>query len=96
MKKSMKENIAAILTTVVVLVAIWFGIDAFIGLVIAIYAFLDLYIWAFFAGIIAFFFAITIVALMIKIGLVLIFLTMTGLILIASVIVDIFSKKERK
>ncbi len=93
MKKSMKENIAAVLTTVVVLVAIWFGIDAFIGLVIAIYTFLDLYIWAFFAGIIAFFFAITIVALMIKIALILILFATAGLILIASVIVDIFNKR---
>jgi len=85
-KNKFKENIAAVIVTLVILVAMWFGFDAFFSLVGAIYVFLDLYIWAFFAGIIAFLFAITIVALMFKIGLVLLFLTTAGLILLIEAI----------
>ncbi len=93
-KYNIKDSITAVIVTLVILVAMWFGFDAFFGLVGAIYTFLDLYIWAFFAGIIAFFFAITITVLMIKIGLVLIFLTMAGLILLVAGIADIFSERR--
>ncbi len=63
----MKNNIGALITTVVVLFLAWVGLDAFFGLVGDLYTFLDGYIWAFFAGLIAFWAAVTIVMMMIYI-----------------------------
>ncbi len=88
MTKNLKDSILAIIATVIVLVALWFGFDAFFGLVGAIYTFLDLYIWAFFAGIIAFFFALAIIILMIKISLIMLML----LLMLALGIASIFDK----
>ncbi len=90
MTKNMKDSISAIIVTAIILVALWFGFDAFFGLVGAIYTFLDGYIWAFFAGIIAFIFTFTIIILMIKISLVLLVLTL-GLL---AVIIDAFSGRK--
>ena len=66
MKKEM-GTVPAVLITLVVLTAAWIGFDAFFGLVGAVYGFLDQYIWAFFAGIIAFFLSISIVGMMVQI-----------------------------
>lgn len=63
----MKDKIKAILAVFIIAVIIWFGLDAFIGLVANIYHFLDGFIWAFFAGIIAFFIALWLVVIMIYI-----------------------------
>lgn len=56
--KFKKENIKAAVATGVVLLLLWFGGGAFIDLVKNIYHFLDGFLWAFFAGVIAFFLAI--------------------------------------
>ena len=70
MKKDLAQNIALIIVIIAGLATVWFGFDAFFGLVGSLYTFLDEHIWAFFAWIIAFFTAIFIVGLMIKIAIV--------------------------
>jgi len=62
-----KEKIKMVLVLFVVGVFAWFGVDAFVDLVVKIYHFLDGFIWAFFAGIIAFFIAVWLVMVMIYI-----------------------------
>ena len=62
--KNFKNNPGTWLTIGLVLLALWLGIDAFFGLVGDLYHFLDGYIWAFFAGIIAFFIAIWLIIIM--------------------------------
>ena len=62
----------------------YFGLDAFFGLVSGLYIFLDGYIWAFFAGIIAFFLAISIVGIMIQISIVVLSLGLVGIASIAA------------
>ena len=61
------ENLKIILIGIIIIVAIYYGGSAFIGLMSDIYHLLDNYIWAFFAGIIAFFATISIVGIMIQI-----------------------------
>ena len=73
------ENLKLAVTALIIVVVAWYGLDAFFDLVGGIYAFLDQYIWAFFAGIIAFFFAIFLVGLMIQISLITAFLVATGI-----------------
>jgi hypothetical protein len=60
----MKNNITTWISVIVVVFILWIGLDAFFGLVGDIYHFLDGYIWAFFAGVIAFFIAVWLVILM--------------------------------
>jgi hypothetical protein len=60
----MKNNTQIGLAIIVMVFLLWIGLDAFFGLVSDIYHFLDGYIWAFFAGVIAFFIALWLVILM--------------------------------
>jgi hypothetical protein len=69
-KAQVQKNTKAAVTAIIVTTIIWFGGGAFIDLVMGIYNFLDQYIWAFFAGIIAFFFSISLVGMMFQITLV--------------------------
>jgi hypothetical protein len=65
--KFLRENLQAIIVTIIVLVLGWFLADAFFGLVGNLYHTLDQYLWAFFAGIIAFFTALWLISLCIYI-----------------------------
>jgi len=62
--KTFKNDLGTWIAIGLVLLALWLGIDAFFGLVEDLYHFLDGYIWAFFAGIIAFFIAVWLVTIM--------------------------------
>ena len=64
------EALNVVFVVLVMTVIAFFGLDAFFGLVGDLYTLLDSYIWAFFAGIIAFFTSIFIVSLMIQITLI--------------------------
>jgi hypothetical protein len=61
------EKVKAVLVTLMLMVILWFSIDGFCDLVAGIYHFIDQYIWAFFAGIIAFLIAIWLVVVMVYI-----------------------------
>ena len=61
------ENLKYIIVGVIVLVIAFFAGDAFFTLVGDMYRFLDSYIWAFFAGIMAFFIALWFVVMMVYI-----------------------------
>lgn len=64
------ENLKFGLVILVMVVVAYFGFDAFFSLVGDLYTLLDGYIWAFFAGIIAFLASISIVVIMLQITLV--------------------------
>ncbi len=81
---TIKQWLVAIIMTIV----IWFGFSAFFGLVSNIYHFLDGFIWAFFAGVIAFFVAIWLVILMWYIAI----FTVVVIIAITSIIAEKFRK----
>ena len=61
------ETFKNILVVAFIVLAIYFAGSAFFGLMADLYHLLDSYIWAFFAGIIAFFATFAIVAIMIQI-----------------------------
>ena len=87
MTNRIKENLIAVVATIGVLIVLWFGFDAFFALVGGIYIFLNTYIWAFFAGVIAFILAVSIVMLMFKITLLIFGLIVLGLLGIASLFI---------
>ena len=82
------KNLKLALTLIVVGIFIWFGVDSFINLVMNVYHFLDGFIWAFFAGIIAFFVAIWLVIIMIYISV----FSIIALIAIIVAVVRFFKK----
>ena len=84
----MKNNIQIGLTIIVMVFLLWIGLDAFFGLVGDIYHFLDGYIWAFFAGVIAFLIALWFVILMFNITLFMV----VAIIGFLAMLVEIFSK----
>jgi len=61
------NTVVFVIGVILMLVAAWFGATAFFGLVGDLYTWLDSHIWAFFAGIIAFFLSLWIVGLMLQI-----------------------------
>ena len=61
------ENLKYIIVGAIILVIAFFAGDAFTTLVGDMYRFLDSYIWAFFAGIMAFFIALWVVVIMVYI-----------------------------
>ena len=63
------ENLKFAIVGIIILIVAFFAGDAFFGLVGDLYRFLDGYIWAFFAGIMAFFIALWFVIMMIYITL---------------------------
>lgn len=62
------ENLKAILAVLIILTIAWFTISSVVDLWHGIYTFLDQFIWAFFAGFIAIFFTIALIAMMIQIA----------------------------
>ncbi len=84
------DNIIAVGVTIVILIVAWFAFDAFFGLVGSLYDFLDIHIWAFFAGILSFIFALALVVLMIKISfwVIVLFIGIT-----LSILVTIFDRR---
>ena len=87
-----KNNIVAAIAAIIIVLGLWVGLDAFFGLVGGLYNFLDEYIWAFFAGIIAFFAALFLVGLMFQITVLVIYLILW---IIASTAVLILELKNR-
>ena len=59
-----QKNILNGIAIVGVLIVIWLGFDSFFSLVGNLYEFLDGFIWAFFAGVIAFLVSIWLVTIM--------------------------------
>ena len=88
----MKNQIIGIVSIVIILIGLWVGLDAFFGLVGEIYRFLDGFIWAFFAGIIAFFIAIGLVSLMLVITFYTIAITLT---IVITIVASIISKWQK-
>jgi len=77
-----KENIVFAIVALIMVVVAYFGASSFFELVGDLYSWLDQYIWAFFAGIIAFFMSLWVVAMMVQISIVLITIL---LVLISSI-----------
>ena len=73
------ENLKVILVTGIILIVLWFVGEAMFGLMSDLYHFLDNYIYAFFAGIIAFFLAIWLVFVMFQITVVTVALILGGI-----------------
>jgi hypothetical protein len=86
----MKNKITTWIAIIVVVFILWISLDAFFGLVGDIYHFLDGYIWAFFAGVIAFFMALWLVILMFYITL----FTVVAIIGFLAMLVEIFTKQS--
>ena len=82
----MKNNITVWISIIMVVIALWVGLDAFFGLVGDIYHFLDGYIWALFAGVIALFIAVWLVILMFQITLFIV----AFIIWVLTILVEIF------
>ena len=61
------DNLKVILVTGIILVIVWFVGEGMYELMVDLYHFLDNYIYAFFAGIIAFFLAIWLCIIMVQI-----------------------------
>lgn len=95
MGNNTSKNIVAMIATVFILAILWYAFDAFFSLVGALYVLLDGYIWAFFAGIIAFFTAIALVGIMIRITFLLIILAVPILMSIFMGIVILFGGRTR-
>jgi len=77
-----KDNIVFAIVALIMVVVAFFGASSFFELVGDLYSWLDNYIWAFFAGIIAFFMSLWVVAMMVQISIVLITIL---LVLISSI-----------
>ena len=67
-----RENFVYAIVALIMVLAIYLGASSFFELVGDLYSWLDNYIWAFFAGIIAFFMALWVVGMMVQISIVLI------------------------
>jgi len=67
-----KDNIVFAIVALIMVVVAYFGASSFFELVGDLYSWLDQYIWAFFAGIIAFFMSLWLVIVMFQISIVVI------------------------
>jgi len=87
-----KNNIVAIIAAIIIVLGLWVSLDAFFNLVSGLYNFLDGYIWAFFAGIMAFFTALFLVGLMFQITVIIIYLILWVIVSIVVLILELRHK----